>query len=43
MGARSENIARQFEAKADEATGVLEKISDADWKKLTAAGNGRWE
>jgi len=37
MGARSENIAKQFEAKAAEATSVFEKISDADWKKVTAA------
>ena len=37
MGARSENLAKQFEAKANEATGVLEKLSDADWKKVTSA------
>jgi len=37
MGARSENLAKQFEAKAAEATGVIEKLSDADWKKVTSA------
>src|SRR6266480_5982123 len=37
MGAKSEGLAKQFEAKAQEATSVFEKLSDADWKKLTAA------
>jgi hypothetical protein len=37
MGARSENLAKQFEAKAAEATSVFEKLSDADWKKVTSA------
>jgi hypothetical protein len=37
MGARAEALAKQFEAKAQEATGVLEKLSDADWKKVTSA------
>jgi hypothetical protein len=37
MGARAEELARKFEAKAQEATGVLERLSDADWKKVTAA------
>lgn len=37
MGARAESIAKKFEAKVDEATAVIEKISDADWKKITAA------
>jgi Mycothiol maleylpyruvate isomerase N-terminal domain len=37
MGARSETLARQFEAKAREAAAVLEKLSDADWKKVTEA------
>jgi hypothetical protein len=37
MGAKAEALAKQFEAKAQEATGVLEKISDTDWKKLTSA------
>ena len=37
MGARGETLAKQFEAKAQEATGVIEKLSDQDWKKVTAA------
>lgn len=37
MGARAETLARQFEAKVQEATGVLERLSDSDWKKVTAA------
>ena len=37
MGAKGEALARQFEAKAQEAAGVLEKLSDADWKKVTEA------
>jgi len=37
MGAKGETFARQFEAKAQEATAVIEKLSDADWKKVTAA------
>ena len=37
MGAKGEVLAKEFEAKANEATGVLEKLSDADWKKVTAA------
>jgi hypothetical protein len=37
MGAKGEAYARQFEAKAQEATALLEKLSDADWKKTTAA------
>ncbi len=37
MGARAEALAKQFEAKAQEATGVFEKLSDADWKKTTSA------
>jgi hypothetical protein len=35
--AKGEALAKQFEAKADEATAVLEKLSDADWKKVTDA------
>ena len=35
MGAKAEALAKQFEAKVQEATSVLEKISDADWKKVT--------
>ena len=37
MGAKGEALAKQFEAKAQEASGVIEKISDADWKKATSA------
>jgi DinB superfamily len=37
MGARGETLAQQFETKANEATAVLERLSDADWKKVTAA------
>lgn len=36
MGAKGEAYARQFEAKVQEATALLEKLSDADWKKTTA-------
>jgi DinB family protein len=37
MGAKGETLAKQFEAKAQEAATVLEKLSDADWKKVTEA------
>jgi Mycothiol maleylpyruvate isomerase N-terminal domain len=37
MGARSEALAKQFEAKAEEAVAVIEKLSAADWKKVTEA------
>jgi uncharacterized damage-inducible protein DinB len=37
MGAKAEAFAKQFEGKVKEATAVLEKLSDADWKKTTAA------
>jgi len=37
MGARGEELARQFEARVEEATALLEALSDADWKKTTAA------
>jgi len=37
MGAKAEALAKQFEAKAQEVMAVLEKLSDADWKKVTAA------
>ncbi len=37
MGAKSEALAKQFEAKAQEAAAVVEKLNDADWKKVTAA------
>lgn len=37
MGAKAEALAKQFEAKVQEATTVLEKLSDADWKQTTTA------
>jgi hypothetical protein len=37
MGARSEALAKQFEAKVQEAVAVIEKLSGADWKRVTAA------
>jgi hypothetical protein len=37
MSARAESLAKQFEAKAAEATAILGKLSDADWKKVTTA------
>jgi len=37
MGARAEALAKQFEGKAQEAAAILETLSDADWKKITAA------
>ena len=40
MGAKSEALAKQYEAKVQEATTVLEKLSDADWKKAT--GGETW-
>ena len=37
MGAKGEAFAKQIEAKAKEAAAVIEKLTDADWKKVTAA------
>jgi hypothetical protein len=37
MGARSDALAEQFEAKAQEAAAIIENLSDADWKKVTEA------
>jgi len=37
MGAKSEALAKQFEAKVREAVAVVEKLSDTDWKKVTEA------
>ena len=37
MGAKGEAFAKQFEAKVEEATTLLETLTDADWKKTTAA------
>jgi Mycothiol maleylpyruvate isomerase N-terminal domain len=40
MGTRSEGLAKQFEAKVQEAVAVIEQLSEADWKQVTAAE--RW-
>jgi hypothetical protein len=37
MGAKAEALAKKFESKAEEATGVFERLSDVDWKQTTAA------
>jgi hypothetical protein len=37
MGAKGEALAKQFEAKASEATAAVEHLSEADWKKVTSA------
>jgi hypothetical protein len=37
MGARSEALAREFEAKAQEAARVFQELTDADWGKKTSA------
>ena len=37
MGAKGEAFAKQFEAKAQEVSSTIERLSDADWKKVTAA------
>jgi hypothetical protein len=37
MGAKGEAFAKQFEAKVEEASALLEKLSETDWKKTTAA------
>ena len=37
MGARSEALAEQFEAKVQEAVAVFEKLNAADWNKVTEA------
>jgi len=37
MSARAESLAKQFEAKVAEMTAAIEKLSDANWKKVTAA------
>src|SRR6266404_1006786 len=37
MGARADMLAKQFETKASELSGTIEKLSDADWKKVTTA------
>jgi len=40
MGAKSEALAKQYEAKVQEATTALEQLSEADWKKTT--GGEKW-
>ena len=40
MGARAEALAKKFEAQAKDATDVITRLSDADWKK-TASGE-KW-
>jgi DinB superfamily len=37
MGAKAEALAKQFETKVQEATAVLDKVSEGDWKKVTSA------
>jgi hypothetical protein len=37
MGTKGDAFATQFEAKVQEATALLQSLSDADWKKTTAA------
>ena len=37
MAAKAEALAKQFEEKVQEATAVLERLTDADWKKTTAS------
>jgi DinB superfamily len=37
MGAKAEGLAKRYEAKVQEATSVMEKLSDAEWKKVTTA------
>jgi hypothetical protein len=37
IGARGESLAREFEAKVEAATALLESLTAADWGKTTAA------
>jgi len=37
MAARAEALAKQFETKVQEATAVLDRLSEADWEKTTSA------
>jgi DinB family protein len=37
MATKAETLAKQFETKVQEATSTIEKLSDADWKKVTSA------
>lgn len=36
MGVKSEALGRQVEGKTRDAVATLEKLGDADWKKVTA-------
>jgi hypothetical protein len=36
MGAKGEALAKEFEAKVDDAVALLNRLSEADWKKTTA-------
>ena len=36
MAAKAEALAKQFEAKVQEATGVFDRLRDADWKKTAS-------
>ena len=40
MGARTEALARQLDGKVRDAVATLQKLGDADWKKVTTAE--RW-
>ena len=43
MAAKAEGLAKQFEAKVQEATGVFDRLSDADWKREgTHTEHGRY-
>jgi Mycothiol maleylpyruvate isomerase N-terminal domain len=37
MGAKTEHLAKEFEAKSQDALATLAKLSEADWKKVTEA------
>ena len=37
MAGKGEALAKQFESKAQEAAGVFDRLSDTDWKKVTAS------
>jgi hypothetical protein len=36
MAGKADALAKQYEAKVQEATGVFDRLSDADWKKTTS-------
>ena len=36
MAGKAEALAKQYESKVQEATGVFDRLSDADWKKTTS-------